>query len=220
VIKFRALVLLLILISFLASPATEANFIQCLGGDCDGTGGDDFINGTALVEIVDSMDGNDLIFSGGEFDTINSGNDDDTIFSGAASDTILSGNGNDIIFGGPDGFNSIQFADGGNDDDTFFVFAGETSNCYQIYGEAGFDVVHLIGFGPFVDEFPFGAENFDQGAAVIVEDPIAGGLIFIFVTDTEPGTTELIRGLPTPEAVITDKDAVQQIRNERCVDDR
>jgi Ca2+-binding RTX toxin-like protein len=185
----------------LVSPS-EANFVQCPGAaNCGAPEGvteqSDVINGTPFQDGIDGLGGDDLIFGGDDADPINAGSGHDFILGGLGSDLIDGGSDDDIILPGPDNPNNLQEADGDFGNDIFIVLAGEVAGCLFIYGEEDHDVVNLIGFGPFSVTSPLDIPNFVEGY-VQIDDPIAGGRIFVEVSPDQAHNTEIINGLPTP----------------------
>jgi Ca2+-binding RTX toxin-like protein len=194
----------------LITSPSQASFVQCPGGTCvdDGqTDNADMINGTPDSDFIIGLGGNDIIF-GGPGNDFSGGEDagvvdlnqgSDIIFGGPGSDVLDGDEGDDILLAGPDDGDLSQEVEGGNENDVVHVFAGDVTTCLFIDGSSGFDTVNLIGFGPFIIAQPF-SNQFTGERVVHVVDPIGGGDIFIEVQINGDGDTELINGLPTPNA--------------------
>jgi Ca2+-binding RTX toxin-like protein len=203
----------------LGSLPISADFILCPGGGaaCDGTDFSDVIQGTKDGEVIYAMNGDDLIFGdGGDDNDVFASDGNDVIFGGPGADDIKGGRGNDVLIPGPDGPNEIQFARGGSDNDTINVFVGETSNCLNVVGDSGFDVLNLIGFGPYSAFAPFAEGPIVQESAIILTDPIAGGLIIIDVDSDDIGAIEVVNGLLSPNVVVIDAADLGTILTEQC----
>jgi hypothetical protein len=216
--RTMATLILIGVLSLLVTPI-QADFIQCPGGGgCAGTANNDLINGTPDRDGIDAGPGDDLVFGGDGQDTVLEGDSGgDMIFGGAGSDAISGGPGDDIILAGPDDLLRIQGAFGGTGNDTFYVLVGETANCYEITGNEDFDAVNFIGFGPYSAALPFGQEMIPFPSWIIIEDPVAGGLIFILVATEGSESFEQINGLLSPHVAIVDDAMRIQIQGARCV---
>jgi hypothetical protein len=204
----KKLLLVAILLTAVFSLQSQADFFQC-PPSCTGSDNDDVVIGSAAEDDIDAGPGNDFIFGGDSRDILEGGDGNDVIFGGLGSDLLVGIDGDDTLLPGPDSTDRVQNSLGNVGNDTFIIFAGETVNCQFIRGERDFDVLHLIGFGPFIAEYPFGAElPFPDEAWIIFQDPIAGG--FILVQADRPkdniGGIERIHGLPTPNVVPVDLD--------------
>jgi hypothetical protein len=71
-------------------------------------------------------------------------------------------------------------------------------------GGEGFDVLHLIGFGPYVAEYPFGQpEPIPANSNLVIQDPIAGGYVIVSLdNDADTDNMERINGLPSPNVTL------------------
>jgi Ca2+-binding RTX toxin-like protein len=122
----------------------------------------------------------------------------DIIFGGPDADSIFGDDGNDMVMAGPDRPGAGQIIRGNAGNDTANVFAGEVSECLVIFGDPGRDVTNLIGFGPFSAEKPYGRPDLTGPGYIVLNDPIAGGLILIFVDFDDNSGSEVINGLLSP----------------------
>jgi hypothetical protein len=212
----------------------DATFFQCPPvGDCIGSTLSDFINGTPDLNYISGLEGDDSIFAGDNpiggpcknldketvdaiifvlpkcfalspLELIMGGPGNDFISGGPGSDELQGEDGNDILLPGSDGIDFGQYVYGGPDNDTVFVFAGDTNNCLFIYGDPGQDVVNLVGFGPHTAVMPF--EIGEQTISFLhVVDPITSGDVYIAVTSNGDLGTEVINGLisPNPTFVVS-----------------
>lgn len=182
----------------------QANFIQCPGGSCNGTIYDDLINGTPFSDEAIGLPGNDIMFGLDGQDQLEGADGNDIAFGGLGSDIVRGDLNDDILLAGPDEPNFGQEIFGGPNNDTAHVFAGEVTECLLIYGDAGHDVVNLVGFGPYIGISPFSENSFngfDTGFITVI-DPIAGGTILIFVSRVSDTGTEIINGLINPNVVV------------------
>jgi hypothetical protein len=210
----RLLLIALLLAAVLALPI-QAEFFQC-PPNCVGSANADVINGSPIADNIAGGLGNDLIFAGDGRDvTLMGQEDDDLIFGGLGSDLILGGPGNDTLIPGPDDAVELQSSAGEVGNDIFIVLVGETVNCQLLVGNEDFDILHLIGFGPYIAEFPFGLpEPIEDLSAIVVQDPIAGGYIIISVGDVNG--IERINGLATPNVTWMDNDTLTQFIIANC----
>jgi hypothetical protein len=199
----KLLLIAMLLAAVLAQP-TQAEFFQC-PPNCIGSANADVINGSPIINVIAGGLGNDIIFGGDAKDSLSGEGGDDLIFGGLGSDQSFGGLGNDTLIPGPDDATVLQNTVGGEGNDTFIVLVGETVICQFIFGEPDYDVLHLIGFGPYVAEFPYGAVTpIAAGSSVVIQDPITGGYIFVFVSDQVTDNLELINGLATPNVTVLD----------------
>jgi hypothetical protein len=176
------------------------------------------INGTLGNDGIDGQAGNDVIFGGDGIDGMAGVQGNDLIFGGLGSDNIFGNSDNDTLIPGPDETDVIQISNGGDGNDTFIVLVGETINCHEIDGGPDFDVMHLIGFGPHVADFPYGATTpIASNSQIMINDPIAGGYIFVLVENGED-SLERITGLPSPIVSILDSAAAATFRGQNCID--
>jgi hypothetical protein len=88
--------------------------IECTGGNCEGTPGNDVICGSQGSDTIYGYGGADCIRSGQGVDIVYGGDGDDCIYGGIGSDSLFGGDGNDQIEGGW-GFDTV-FGDGGDYD--------------------------------------------------------------------------------------------------------
>jgi hypothetical protein len=185
----------------LTTSAIQADFIQCPGGNCNGTDLSDVINGASVTNIIRGMDGNDVIFGGDANDDIRSNGGNNIIFGGLGTDLIITQEGNDILMIGPDAPNGTQEIQGHAGNDTMNVLVGDVSECLIFRGGLGNDTANLIGFGPYSAQHPFGQSGFDM-TWVHVVDPVAGGDIYIRIVENTNFGTETINGLSSPNVTI------------------
>jgi hypothetical protein len=194
---------------------TQADFFQCPPA-CTSGDNDSIVNGSSNAELLEGGDGNDVIFGGAGRDRIEADGGNDVTFGGLDSDDIVLGEGNDLSLPGPDDDVDIQHSEGGEGNDSFIILAGETVNCQRILGDEGFDVLHLIGFGPYALEHPFGLpEPLPDDSTIVVQDPIAGGYIIVNV-DFRP--LERINGLPSPNVMLLGDNPTAEFINQNCND--
>lgn len=205
----------------IAAPSIQANFVQCPGnascGAAEGTTEEsDLINGSPEIDsFIQGLGGDDLIFGNGNPDFIEAGDGNDLVFGGLGSDDINGQAGNDNLLPGPDD-EWEQDVIGGLGNDNFFVFVGEITTCLSIFGQEGLDTANLIGFGPYSATAPFGIENLESGAILVV-DPITGGRIFIYVSDDPANHTETINGLLSPNVTFfTDAELTTLFGTDPC----
>jgi hypothetical protein len=211
----RLLLTGLLLAAAFANPM-QADFFQCPPA-CAGSDNADVMIGSPAMDGIVGGNGNDLIFGGDNRDVLGGEGDDDLIFGGLGGDTLNGGPGNDTLIPGPDESPFIQepFGEAGND--TIIVLVGETVNCQDIRGGTDFDVLHLIGFGPYIAEYPYGAaEPIEIGSYIAIHDPIAGGYIFAEVQDADGSSVDRINGLATPNVTVLDNATYNQFFNQNC----
>jgi Ca2+-binding RTX toxin-like protein len=195
----------------LVSPS-EANFVQCPGGQCGINQGasdqSDVINGSPDVDDpITGEGGNDLIFGNNSADSIRGDAGNDLLLGGLGADEIFGGFDDDIILPGPDSLNISQHVRGDSGNDSVNVLVGEITACLFINGGAGNDGVNLIGFGPYRATTPFGVPDFEPGHILVV-DPITGGRIFVDVSPNGDGS-ETINGLLAPNPIfLTDAEFI------------
>jgi hypothetical protein len=209
--------LFLIAMSFAAvlTLPTQGEFFQCPPA-CAGSPNADVMNGSPNIDAITGGPGNDIIFGGDAFDTLVGEDGNDLIFGGRDWDTLVGGPDNDTILPGPDGNEELQTSTGDAGNDSFIVLVGETANCQQIFGGADFDVLHLIGFGPYVAEYPYGQpEPVAFPSFIVIQDPVAGGHIFVIVGD-DPENLERINGLSSPNVTLLDNPAVEIFADQNC----
>jgi Ca2+-binding RTX toxin-like protein len=212
----KRLLLAVILFAAVLTLPTQADFFLC-NPNCTGTPNADLMNGTDANNAMGDVAGNDIMFGGDGIDSMNGDQGDDIMFGGNDWDIIFGGPGNDTLLPGPDGMESIQQTPGGAGNDMFIVLVGETSNCQIIFGDPDFDVLHLIGFGPYVTEYPFSQpEPVVFPSWVVIQDPVAGGFIFVMIGDG-PGSLERINGLPSPNITVLDDAAYGTFQNQNCI---
>lgn len=84
------------------SVGTKLPTQRCQGilATVEGTGGDDDLVGTPLVDVVVAFDGNDAIRGAGDDDLLCAGPGDDVILGQGGNDLFESGHGNDVAKGG------------------------------------------------------------------------------------------------------------------------
>ena len=127
----------------LTSIPTQANFVQCPGGICDGGDGiteeGNLVNGTPLEDEIDGLGGDDVIFGGESPDEISGGGDNDLLFGGPGSDELSGNDGDDTVLPGSDTTDFSQFAGGHDGNDIFHVFVGDTFECLFIDAGPGSD---------------------------------------------------------------------------------
>ena len=69
--------------------STLTTVVQCTGGNCNGTQGNDLILGSPNADNIKGKNGNDCILGGdGDDDTISGDNGDDVCIGGAGNDTF------------------------------------------------------------------------------------------------------------------------------------
>jgi Ca2+-binding RTX toxin-like protein len=214
----KRLLLVAILFAAVLALPIQADFFQCVGlVVCIGSNNADVMNGSLTDDDINGQSENDIIFSRAGRDVVDGDKDDDIIFSGLGSDRVFGELGDDMIAPGPDDEQEMQFANGNQGNDSFFVFVGETSNCQFIVGETGFDVLQLIGFGPYVAEYPYGAaEPIVPSSFIIIQDPIASGYVFIDVEKEEGSSIERIIGLASPVVTVVDSAGVNVFVDKNC----
>jgi hypothetical protein len=204
--QFMLLSLLSVLALGLAVIPIQADFMQCPDGGCNGTDNADVINGSPGDDLIEGLDGDDFIFGNNGSDELDGQGGNDFLLGGPGDDFIFGDIGNDIIFPGPDGApDFFQEADGEEGNDVTNVLVGEISGCLIILDEGGFDIVNLIGFGPYVAVDPFGEPDLEDGWILVV-DPITGGNIIILVEPIGDAGIEVINGLLTPNIIVIDED--------------
>jgi hypothetical protein len=199
--KLKLTIILGLMALIVSGTSLQADFIQCGVGVCSGSTFADIINGTELEDQIAASLGNDVAFGNDGPDNIAGQNGNDLLFGGNGSDIVDGGTENDNILAGPDDGLYRQDVFGRDDNDTFYVFASETSTCLNILGGTGQDTVNLIGFGPYSAQYPFGQTGNFNGPILVV-DPIAGGNILIWVQDQDDGGNETIHGLPSPNVKV------------------
>jgi len=97
--------------STLAVPRHATLRIAAVTCTITGTGGDDFLNGTAGPDTICGLRGDDEIIGRGGADTIYAGRGNDLVYGGAGWDTILAGRGQDFVEGGR-GFDTLYGGQG------------------------------------------------------------------------------------------------------------
>lgn len=112
----RRKVLLLLVMAAALAPASGvalAAVVNCQVGaaTCDGTNGDDTMNGTAGSDVMRGLKGDDKMNAGADFDTLNGGRGADILNGQADADTLSGDRGPDALKGGP-GDDTYLFADG------------------------------------------------------------------------------------------------------------
>ena len=80
------------------------------------------------------------------------------------------------------------------------------------------DVLHLIGFGPYIANYPYGQpEPVPFPSYVVIQDPVAGGYILVLFGETASAQSlERITGLPSPNAIVLDEAEQQAFRTQNC----
>jgi hypothetical protein len=197
----------------------QADFIQCPGFvECFGSDNADVINGSPVNDGIGGLLGNDIIFGNDGRDGLTGGAGNDVLFGGLGSDSLSGSEGNDTLIPGPDDAGAEQDSNGGAGNDTIIVLVGETVLCQTIRGREDFDVLHLIGFGPYIAEFPYGApEPITLFSHIVIQDPIAGGYILVEVTDANANRSiERINGLASPNVTVIDFAALQAFLAQNC----
>lgn len=97
---FLFLILAFPSISSAGSCAGTPCTINCTGGDCYGTGGDDSICGTKGDDTIYGYGGNDKICGGFGDDTLYGGDGNDILQGGWGEDSMYGDDGNDTLKGG------------------------------------------------------------------------------------------------------------------------
>jgi hypothetical protein len=215
----RLSISLILLMSLFALPS-QGNFFQCIGvAQCDGSANADVMVGDDTDNLIFGFAGNDILFGKAGRDTLRGQEGDDVLFGGTGSDDIDGNQGNDTLLPGPDDAGNPQGSVGLDGNDRFIVLAGETVNCQIISGGPDIDELHLIGFGPYVAEYPYGATPPFNSSAIVIQDPVAGGFIFVLVFDNIglTGVVERITGLPTPNVAVLPDGEWQTFQNANCV---
>jgi hypothetical protein len=211
----RRLLIAMMMLFALLNLSTQAGFFQC-SPDCLGTPFADLMIGSDAGNAMQGDSGNDFMSGGGGVDDIHGDEGADVMFGGTDWDALLGGAGNDIFLPGPDAMNAFQNSSGNEGNDTFIVFVGETIHCQSILGGHDFDTLHLIGFGPFVAEFPFGqAEPVAWPSNVVIQDPVTGGYIFVPIGNHQ-AKLERITGLPSPDVTVLTPVEVGDFRDQNC----
>ena len=206
----------LLFVALFALPM-QADFFQC-PPDCSGSNNADVMNGSPGDDSIEALAGNDIIFGNGGRDELDGDQDNDILFGGPDSDDLDGTGGNDTLIPGPDDEQFFQISFGGEGNDTFIVLVSETVNCQTIVGNEGFDVLHLIGFGPYIAEYPFGApQPIEDFSYIVIQDPIAGGFIFIEVEDDMGSSIDRITGLPMPNITVLNNADTISFSDQNCV---
>jgi Ca2+-binding RTX toxin-like protein len=126
------------------------------GGDTiNGGGGNDVLDGGAGDDALYGGPGADVIYGGVGNDGLNGDGGDDVIYGDQGDDILYSfyGEGNDTLFGG-DGNDGIAVlarfgiaetvtADGGNGDDSFWIWMGSASRTVTLTGGSGADLYQI-----------------------------------------------------------------------------
>lgn len=116
-----------------------------------GEGGDDTINGSDFVDVVQGGPGRNTIYGHGDRDVLSGGSDPDTISGGAGEDNLFGFGGTDVLRGGPDADQLF----GGDHADRLLGEAGTD----RLYGNAGAD---LLDAGPTRDNRHDGGPDRDK----------------------------------------------------------
>jgi hypothetical protein len=199
--KFLVVGFLVILGLAVSNQPSQADFFLCPNA-CTGSENADIIIGSAASNTLDGAEGADVIFGQGESDLLVGRNDNDILFGGPGDDTVQGDGGDDILLAGPDDdATSFQTATGLLGNDQFHVFVGEILGCLGVFGDVGFDVLNLIGFGPYSATVPFGQPGFGTGF-LITTDPITGGTISVRVSENDDSGVDTINGLMSPNVTI------------------
>jgi Ca2+-binding RTX toxin-like protein len=143
----RILTILAALAAVTATTAWVASgTIFCFGGLCHGTGGDDTMIGSNLIDDIRSFEGQDALNGFDGADTLRAGSGRDQAAGGRGADTIYGGDGNDDpLLGGcfapscTPGTNSYH---GGDGDD---VIGADNGNAETVNGGPGFDTAFVDG---------------------------------------------------------------------------
>jgi hypothetical protein len=210
-----------LLLTFWALPI-QADFFLCTpncgGGPPNSFPNSDLMVGNADNNSISGRGGNDVIFAKEGDDTLRGNEDNDLLFGDFGIDDLGGGDGIDTLLPGPDDFGGMQESLGDDGNDQFIVLVGETVNCQEIDGGRDFDTVHLIGFGPYVAEHPYGAPRpIGPTSWIVVQDPVANGYIFIRVEeDLDDDSTERITGLPSPNVAVLSTAEGDIFRNANC----
>ncbi len=121
-----------------------------------GTEGADFLEGTALDDILWSLGGNDEIYGYAGNDTIEAGAGDDTIDGGDGDDVLNGGDGADLFIGsagsdtidGGGGTNAVLYYADSEDDYTITAITEEVTRGKKVYEEiVGYQVAANDGSG-------------------------------------------------------------------------
>ncbi|PZU10861.1 calcium-binding protein [Sphingomonas sp.] len=159
-----------------------------VGGQMDGTSGNDLIYGFGGNDVINGFAGNDTIYAGDGDDIVDGGAGANIIHGGAGSDTLNGGDSQDTIFGE----SGIDIIHGGAGNDILYAgsalydpVTGVPAGAYdQVYGEAGDDILYGTA----------GADLLDGGAD---DDAIYGG-----------GGADTLRGGDGDDRLYGGKDAV------------
>ena len=212
----RKLVLIAMMFAAVTALPIQADFFQCVPGpQCNGSPNNDLMNGSPGPNVMSGGAGNDLMIGGIGKDRLLGDDGDDLIFGGLDSDIIEGDAGNDTIVPGPDDAEDPSLLAGTDGNDTFIVLAGETINCRLINGGPDFDALHLIGFGPYAADFPYGLPEPVATSLLVIQDPVAGGYLFVFVGSVG-SSTERINGLPSLNFLVLDIPAYEAFATQNC----
>lgn len=210
----KRLLLALILFAAVLTLPTQADFFDCTGLlNCGGSPNPDIL---CCGGAMNGLAGNDILIGNDLINESFGEEGDDVIFGGAEWDRSIGGPGHDTILPGPDGMGANQDSVGGAGNDTFIVLVGETANCQEIFGDQDFDVLHLVGFGPYIAEYPFGQIAPVAIGWVVIQDPVAAGYIFVRIIEGSDFNFERINGLPSPNVTILDDGDFPAFRDQNC----
>ena len=179
-------------------------------GDDTVFAGDNPVDPCAFPSVLDKELNGPFVFGvtrcvpQGLADELNGAGGNDFLSGGPGQDFLHGDAGNDHLLAGPDVPNFGQVVHGGTGNDVAYVFVGEIVSCLIIYGESGFDIVNLIGFGPFSASQSFGITPGWVNGWLVVNDPIGGGVIYIQVFENGDAGTEVINGLTMPSVTFID----------------
>jgi hypothetical protein len=221
-LKMKKVYLLAIIVAItlgVSSALIEADFILCTAGDCDGSDQSDVMVAQGPTAVLHGLMGDDVLFDGDGAESIFGDEGNDILFGGRGSESSFGQEGNNTFLPGPDDNLDVQNVFGSTGNDTFLIFAGDTVNCTQLFDDGGIDVANLIGFGPYSAISPFGPEFIESGSGIVIQDPVAGGLIFIRVATEGTGNIEIINGLISPNVTILTDQEFQQRKSDDCIED-
>lgn len=166
------------------------------GGNEDslfGCDGNDNLAGGDAADALAGGSGNDTLAGDAGDDALDGGDGCDLQTGGAGSDTLDGGAGNDTIWGQRDGEddNAPDFLNGGADDDTLLLGAGDYGN-----GGAGTDSFQLLDIG--ADDPPMQITDFNpqEDALVVMYDANTHPDPRLTMQTSASGTTLLLDGVP------------------------
>jgi len=144
-------------------PNSFAADINCTGGACVGTDGNDRIEGTPGQDFIDGLRGNDIINGGPGDDALGGQEGLDFINGGQGNDRIGGGDGQDQLYGQA----GNDFIEGGNGDDVIEGHAGLDT----IYGGPGADYMWGDISPKVAPQTDYSNDRIIQGGLTGITDP-------------------------------------------------